>query len=399
MTRQIRVESTSSQGLSRWLIGLAVVGVVGAGGITLTTVSRFKAPAVPSQPSVTAPVPTTVTALGRLEPAGELVTIAAPTSTEDNRIAELLVKEGDRVDKGQPIAVLASRDRLQAALEEAQRRVEVAQATVNQVRAGAKAGELGAQQATIARLEAERTGNLATQSATVDRLMSELRNAEVEYQRYQDLYTEGAISASQRDAKRLTLDTASQQVREAEAALERIRSTSEQQLSEARATYDRIAEVRPVDVAAAEAEVRSAQAAVSRAEANLAQAYIKAPQSGQILKIHARPGETVSTNGVVEIGKTSQMTAIAEVYESDVSQVKVGQRTTVSSNVFSGELQGTVEQVGWKVQRQNVVNTDPTSNTDARVVEVRIKLDPTSSQRAAKFTNLQVKAVIDVSKS
>ncbi len=62
---------------------------------------------------------------------------------------------------------------------------------------------------------------------------------------------------------------------------------------------------------------------------------------------------------------------------------------------MTGELSGTVTQIGSQVKRQEIVNTDPSTNIDARVVEVHIALDQTSSQKAAKFTNLQVKVVIE----
>ena len=72
------------------------------------------------------------------------------------------------------------------------------------------------------------------------------------------------------------------------------------------------------------------------------------------------------------------------------------QRVKLSSNSLPGELVGTVDWVGWQVQRQNIINSDPTENIDSRVVEVHVRLDEASSQKAAKFTNLQVKAVIEI---
>lgn len=58
----------------------------------------------------------------------------------------------------------------------------------------------------------------------------------------------------------------------------------------ANATLDKIAEVRPVDVQAAQAEVDNAVAAVKRAQTDLKQADIKAPITGKILKIHTKVG-------------------------------------------------------------------------------------------------------------
>jgi HlyD family secretion protein len=43
-----------------------------------------------------------------------------------------------------------------------------------------------------------------------------------------------------------------------------------------------------------------------------------------------------------------------------------------------------------------VINTDPTANIDARIVEVRAQLDPESSQKVVNLTNLQVDVSIQI---
>jgi HlyD family secretion protein len=114
-----------------------------------------------------------------------------------------------------------------------------------------------------------------------------------------------------------------------------------------------------------------------------------------VLSIQTREGEVVSSDGIVEIGQTEQMEAIAEVYQSDVGKIRLGQRARVSSEAIAGELTGTVSQISAQVRRQTIVNTDPSTNIDARVVEVHVTLDRPSSQKAAKLTNLQVRVTID----
>jgi HlyD family secretion protein len=94
--------------------------------------------------------------------------------------------------------------------------------------------------------------------------------------------------------------------------------------------------------------------------------------------------------------RPSQMEAVVEVYQSDVQKVRVGQKVKVTSSSLVGELQGTVERVGIQIKRQNTINADPTSNIDDRVVEVHVALDSASSAKAAKFTNLQIQAVIEL---
>ncbi len=387
----------ASKPLARRLVILVTAfSVSGASALILW---QFQSPlSRPNQlTEVSQPQVKTVTALGRLEPQGEVVKVSAPTTNEGNRVDQLLVKEGDHVKTGQVIAVLDSRDRLEAEVAAAQEEVRVAKAKLAQTQAGAKQGEIEAQRATIARTEAEYQGNINGQVATLERFTAELQNAQVEYQRYQTLYQAGAVSASQRDSKRLTLETARKSSQEAQAALNRIQSTRPPQLQEARATLDKIAEVRPVDVEAARAEVSQAIAAVNQAKANRKQAYVHSPQDGVVLEISTRPGEVVSSEaGIVELGQTEQMVAIAEVYQSDIGKVRPGQRVQVTSDSIATELQGTVERVGAQVLRQEIVNTDPSTNIDARVVEVHVPLDATSSQKAAQFTNLQINAEIEL---
>lgn len=377
--------------------GLIIAAILAAGGIAIYGLRQFSSSPPQETVETTIPQVKTVTALGRLEPSGELVQVSAPSGSNGSRVEELLVQQGDKITKGQVIAVLDNRDRLEAALKQAEERVRVAQANLAQVKAGAKTGEIKAQQAAIARLQAERDNDIAAQQATIARLVAELKNAEVEYQRYQQLFNQGAISASERDSKQLAFDTAQRRLEEAKANLQRIEKAKQEQILEAKATLDRIAEVRPVDVEVAAAEVSEARAAVATAQAELDRAYIRSPQAGTVIKILTRPGETISSNeGTARIGQIEQMYAVAEVYESDIGKVQLGQQATITSSAISGELTGTVEHIGLEVERQEVVNTDPTANVDAKVVEVKVRLDEESSQKVTGLSNLLVNVKIDL---
>nr|WP_254658197.1 efflux RND transporter periplasmic adaptor subunit [Pleurocapsa sp. PCC 7327] len=212
--------------------------------------------------------------------------------------------------------------------------------------------------------------------------------------RYQKLYQDGVLSASERDNTCLKQDTLQDQLEEAQATRNRTEKTLLKQLSKAQATLEEIAEVRPVDVGVAVAELEEAQAAMKQAQANLNAAYIRAPENGQILKIHTRPGEAIADQGIVAIGKTDQMYAIAEVYETDISKIRVGQKAKITSFGFLGELSGRVDEIGLQIGKKDVLSTDPTADVDSRVVEVKIRLDSTASQKVAGLTNLQVNVVI-----
>ncbi len=342
------------------------------------------------------PEPTAVSALGRIEPEGEIIQLSVSSAAEGSRVEQLLIERGDKVQQGQVVAILDSHNPSLAALESAKADVQIAQANLERVQAGAKQGDIKAQKATINRLEAELRGQIATQKATIARLEAELENAQVEDRRRQELYEEGAISSSERDAKRLRVDTVQRQLEEAQETLNRTIETTKVQSREAKARLESIAEVRSEDVQVARAELAQAKAAVKQAEAALELTEVRSPIDGQVLKVQVRPGEVIGNSGIAEIGKTEQMYVVAEVYETDIQLVKIGQRATVTGASFSEVLQGKVAEIGLKVARQDVFNSDPLADTDNKVVEVKIRLDPESSRRVASLSNLQVQVVIQL---
>ncbi len=384
-----------SSGSLRWasLIGAIIFGVLGivSWQAWQARVIRLEQAQLASE---VVPRPATVTALGRLEPQGELINLTAPSTSQGSRVESMTVRAGDRVQPGQVIAVLDNRVLLQAALLKAEERLQVAHANLAKVKAGAQSGEIQAQRAEIARLEAAEGNDIASQRATIAKLEAEMNNARADYERYAYLHQQGAISASERDAWQLAYTTAQRSLEEAQVGLTRIQTTSQQQLNQARANLDRIQEVRPVDITVAEAEVNSAIADVAEAQANLAQGVVTAPSAGQVIKIHTRPGESIASEGIVTLGQTSQMMVVAEVYQDDINNIKPGQSATVTTTVMNNSLKGTVERIGLQVERQAVVNEDPAANIDAKVVEVHIRLDDESSKQVVGLTNLQVTATI-----
>jgi HlyD family secretion protein len=111
-----------------------------------------------------------------------------------------------------------------------------------------------------------------------------------------------------------------------------------------------------------------------------------------VIDIKTRPGELISEEGILELAQVSRMYAIAEVYETDIRLVKVGQRATINSPALNSELAGTVESIRQKVEKQDEIGTDPAARKDARIIEVSIALD--DSIPAQGLTNLQVDVVI-----
>ncbi|MCU0534072.1 MAG: ABC exporter membrane fusion protein [Hydrococcus sp. Prado102] len=380
--------------LNRSLLAIIITGTAIAGGIAYYGISQANQAQKTPETIQTAPLPREIVALGRLEPEKEVIRVSVPATLSNDRIAQLLIDRGQRVKAGEVIAILDSRDRLQNALLEAQKDVKVAQTKLAQVKAGAKSGEIAAQKAEIANLQAQLQGEMATQQATITRWRSEVNNAQADYNRYQSLHQEGAISASEFDRRQLALQTAQAQLEEAQANKERTENTLQKQIQSAKATLNQIAEVRSVDVEAVQAEVDKAIATVRRAESELKQASVRSPMAGLILEIYARPGEVVGSNGIADLGQTDQMQVVAEVYQSDIDLVRVGQQVTVTGESFAGKLRGTVRQIGLEVTRQEVFSNQPGENLDRRVIKVRIRINPKDSQRVAGLTNLQAQVAI-----
>lgn len=305
------------------------------------------------------------------------------------------------------------------------------QATIARIAAQLSAEKV-AQQAGVNRLEAELRGQKDTLRATLSRIQAEQRNARVDAQRYEMLYKEGAISQQERDRRRLSAETSNQQVVESQASLRQATATLRQQVAEARANQvktlatleqqlieakvtrdktvatiqrqideekaklNRLLEVRPTDMQIAQAQVSNAIAIVRKAQAEFKLSYVKAPINGEVLKIHTKSGEAINQSGIAEIGQTDQMIVIAEVAEDSIGRVRLGQNATVSSDngAFGGELRGTVTEIGRKIGKKDVLNTDPAADVDARVVEVKIALTKEDSQKVAGLT--YAKVLIDI---
>jgi HlyD family secretion protein len=335
-----------------------------------------------------------VAALGRLEPQGEITRLSAPNSLEGSRIEQLFVKEGDVVKAGQIVATLDSQTSRLAAWRQAQSQIITAQAELVKVKAGAKSGDINAQKANVIRLNAELNGGVATQEAEIARIEADLRNAQSENDRYQKLYAEGGISKSESDSKQLRLETVQNQLSAAQASLGRLVETVKAQQKQAQSTLNSVEEVRPVDIQVAQSEVQAAQIAAAKAKADLDLTYIRSPIDGIILDTHVRAGEVVGTQGIASIGRTDQMYVTAEVYETDIGKVRVGQTVNISSDALPYKLNGRVSQVGLQVKKQGIFDINPLSNTDYKVVEVKVRLDPPSSRKVAGFSNLQVQTAI-----
>lgn len=283
------------------------------------------------------PLPRRIAALGRVEPLDRVVQLSVPASLSQDTIRDLRVKEGDSVRKGQVLAVLESQPSLERSVRQSAAAVQVARR------------------------------KLAAQSSVIARYQAELAQAVVELRRYSLLYDQGAASAEVRD-RRITIESTT-------------RANLEQALQ---------------DRGTLQAELIEAQATLQRDQAELDQAVIRAPFNGTVFKINAYPGDQVGDEGILDLGDSSRMGVIAEVYQSDRPGITLGQQAVITADGFPGkQMQGRVVEISRQVSRQSIYSGEAGENLDRRVIEVKIGLGPEAAAVASTINYMQVNVVFN----
>jgi len=303
------------------------------------------------------PLPDAIGCLGRIEPASRIRRLAQPESMGNITVAELHVIEGQLVEAGTLLARFGDHARRAAAVNRARAELGFVQGRLAQVRAGAKPAEIEAAAARVQREE------------------SRVASARRELLRRRQLIATGAATAAEADSRETELRIA------------------EAELEVARETAAALAEVRAVDVALAEADVARARASLELAQAEAALAELRAPIASTILRIHTRTGESVGPSGVLELADLSRIDAVAEVYETDAPRVRPGATAEV---ILPGgrRLPGRVSEVGWSIRKQDLLDVDPVGDIDTRVVEARVRLDPSGAGELTRLSHLRVQVVI-----
>jgi HlyD family secretion protein len=376
-----------------WIVVMAAGAIaLGLIGLGVTQLRQNQTQSTQRQSQTPAPLPqkVTVVALGRLEPQGEAIRVSGPNG---ERIGKLLVSRGDFVKVGAVIAYLESYDERLAERNYAASQLAEARERLKATTAYSKA-QIQEAQTRIQQVDRPGTFEVEAQRATVRQLKAELALAQTDLQRNQNLYQEGAIAKQELDRQVSQTRSLQEQLNNAKASLVWLENAVKTNLSNAQAQLK--SQQTNLPLSQVQVAARSAAQNLNLAEARLQRTIIRAPRTGRILRVFAYPGEAIGDDGIVEMGDTRRMYAVAEVYESDVGLVKVGQKATITSRngAFSKQLTGKVSEVGWQIFKNNVLDDDPAANADARVVEVRVLLD--DSQAVAALTNLQVDVKINV---
>ena len=306
-------------------------------------------------------LPTDVIGLARILPRGDISIVAAPFGAGDARVADIMVSVGDKVAKGAPLAWLDNRTALESAVLMAEANLAIRQAGLMQTRAAVAASRDEAQ-------------------AALDQAVTNATEARTNLARSQELFDRSVTTKATLDAMRSAAAGTALAVTRAEATLNRFSSLA---LDE------------QPDVVVAARNVDAAQAELARAKLDLARAAVVAPIAGTILEIHATPGQRPPSEGIMEMGDTSQMMAEVEIWQDRISAIELDQAVELVTAALGQTLRGRVDSIGLTVGRQGMISDDAAENKDARVIRILVALDQGSSDLAARFTNLELIARID----
>jgi HlyD family secretion protein len=365
----------------RYATGGSLLGV-SVGGASLTSSNSSDGGAAQ---------PREARALGRLEPAGGVIAVAAQVG---DRLKELTVAEGGMVTQGEPLGEMESRQirelevqsleiqiaeakaRLQAETEVAQARVDTAEKALE--RAQQQGTQITAQKKQISLLSA----TLALEQKNGERLVG---------------LSDEIVSEQQRERQTLLVQKVAAELTAARAMLRKM--TQESQFAVSAAEADVRAANAGKEAVASSIPVESLKKSLELAQLQKQRSVVTAPIEGTILRVYTRPGEFITAKPILHMANLNRMVCIAEVYQTDIQRVRLGQTAWICSKTLSADesdgsyLQGQVKHIGQMISTPGLKAIDPLASTDRHVVEVRIELDDSSSRRAADFVNLQVDVI------
>jgi len=280
-------------------------------------------------------------ALGRVEGRGQTISLGAAT---DGVVKEVLVTDGQRVEKGALLAVIGCDD---------------VREQINLAKAQAES----ARQARVRLLRGKREEEREAAARATEAAKAVLTAAQEHLNRMEGLYQNGEISRDTYDQTKRDFDVASADYQKA---------VDEQALTDARPL--------PEEISQADAEVAAAQRNVEVAADKLEKCNVRAPISGTVLKVLTKAGESYSTllpNPLFTMADDSVRRVRAEVDERDIGKVKIGQESIVTADAYPGQkFEGQVIEISRAMEAKAVVSADPADKTDRDVLDVVIELKP-----------------------
>jgi HlyD family secretion protein len=145
------------------------------------------------------------------------------------------------------------------------------------------------------------------------------------------------------------------------------------------------------------ADIEGARAEVLRARKQLLTAEIRSPLDGNLIRIYSWPGMSETDQGLAVVGRTDRMQVWAQVFQSDVPKLRIGQGATVKpeSGGFNGTLRAQLISIIGLVSSRDLFATNANNDVNARVVLVKLNLDPGARQQVSRLSGLNVTVRFD----
>jgi RND family efflux transporter MFP subunit len=126
----------------------------------------------------------------------------------------------------------------------------------------------------------------------------------------------------------------------------------------------------------AESHVQQAQAELGVAKAALGSTVVEATVDGKITRKLVEPGEAVDISMPLMImGDLQKIIVKAEVDETDVGKLSLGQRAEITADAYPGRVfRGTIYEIGQAVGKRKVKPEDPAKIQDMKVLETKIEV-------------------------
>lgn len=329
---------------------------------------------------------------GNLQPARGTINIVAPPG---ERIEKLLVKLGDEVKKDDELGILASQKvrQLELDLAKAQQKDAVKKAEML-----TKANRIKAKTATIASGEVqEAIAKVENQESTIIALKKGVASAEKMLGKLvgmranpltRELVGEPEIETQQGLVNKLTaqLQQAEGEVLIAQQAIKRSTEMADEQM--------KLAELN-ASAPGLSVPTETLNLAIKGKQMALDATTLKSPVSGRVLDLGIYEGDTVMNRPIMLIADTSKMICVAEITDTQLKNVKVGQAVTMISDAFeNSEIKGEVIEIGSMIAPPSMKDPNPFAAVDRKTGSVKIAIDSEHCPEAGQFVNLQVEVCI-----
>jgi HlyD family secretion protein len=303
---------------ARWAIAMGLAALLAVGALVWRSYSQ-KAISYETVAVERGPIQATVTATGTVNP---VIDVQVGSQVSGN-IKALYADYNTTVKKGQLVALIdpaifqAQVEQAQAAVRSSQAAVITAQAQVEKARSDV-AGALAGQKSSEAIMAKDRANEL---------------NAEIQWQRAQNLSDAGVISQSDHDTAKATYDSLTAQVAADQAQIDAAKQTVQSAQAQLR--------VMESQLKSAQAQNHQAQATLDQANINLAHTRIYAPVDGVVIARRVDVGQTVAASlqapTIFEIGQDlTKMQVDTNVDESDIGGIEVGQSAPFTVDAYPG---------------------------------------------------------------